>query len=114
MPKLLIAFASAMLLLASSGIWKANAATITNAGTLAPLTKCYTPVEEVGYGATPSLSPWLLWLWLWLPVLWLCLPSLPVLRLRLQAIRLLRLRLETWHQHRYRTWLGLGLLKGQL
>ena len=49
MPKLLIAFASAMLLLASSGIWKANAATITNAGTLAPLTKSYTPVEKVGY-----------------------------------------------------------------
>ena len=49
MPKLLIAFASAMLLLASSGIWKANAATITNAGTLAPLTKSYTPVEEVGW-----------------------------------------------------------------
>ena len=49
MPKLLIAFASAMLLLASSGIWKANAATITNAGTLSPLTKSYTPVEEVGW-----------------------------------------------------------------
>ena len=48
MPKLLIAFASAMLLLASSGIWKANAATITKAGTLAPLTKCYTRVEEIG------------------------------------------------------------------
>ena len=29
MPKLLIAFASATLLLASSGVWKANAATIT-------------------------------------------------------------------------------------
>ena len=60
---------------------------------------------------SPSLSPWLLWLWLRVPVLWLCLPSLPVLRLRLQAIRLLRLRLETRHQHRYRTWLGLGLLE---
>ena len=47
MPKLLIAFASATLLLASSGIWKANAATITNAGSLAPLTKSYTPVEKV-------------------------------------------------------------------
>ena len=79
MPKLLIAFASAMLLLASSGIWKANAATITNAGTLSPLTKSYTPVEEVGWTAvcSPCLSPWLLWLWLRLPVLWLCLPSLP-------------------------------------
>ena len=47
MPKLLIAFASAMLLLASSGIWKANAATITNAGTLAPLTKTYTPLKRL-------------------------------------------------------------------
>jgi hypothetical protein len=49
MPKLLIAFASATLLLASSGIWKANAAPITNSGTLAPLTKSYTPVEKVYY-----------------------------------------------------------------
>ena len=49
MPKLLIAFASATLLLASSGIWKANAATITNAGSLAPLTKSYTPAEKVAY-----------------------------------------------------------------
>ena len=116
MPKLLIAFASAMLLLASSGIWKANAATITNAGTLSPLTKSYTPVEEVGWRRrySPCLSPWLLWLWLRLPVLWLCLPSLPVLRLRLQAIRLLRLRLEAGYQHRYRTWLGLRLLTRQL
>ena len=32
MTKLLIAFASATLLLASSGIWKANAATIANRG----------------------------------------------------------------------------------
>ena len=47
MPELLIAFASAMLLLASSGIWNANAATIANAGTLAPLTKSYAPAEEV-------------------------------------------------------------------
>jgi hypothetical protein len=49
MPKLLIAFASATLILASSGIWKANAATMTNAGTLAPLTKSHTPAEKVGY-----------------------------------------------------------------
>ena len=49
MPKLLIAFASATLLLASSGIWKANAATITNAGSLAPLTKSYTPAEKIAY-----------------------------------------------------------------
>ena len=105
MPKLLIAFASATLLLASSGIWKANAATITNAGSLAPQTKSYTPVEKVysdnddtiagaiygrryyGYGYRPKL------------------------RLRLSAIRLLWLRLETRHQHRYRTRLGLALLK---
>ena len=49
MPKLLIAFASATLLLASSGIWKASAATIANAGTLAPLTKSYAPAEKVAY-----------------------------------------------------------------
>ena len=49
MPKLLIAFASATLLLASSGIWKGNAATIINTGTLAPLTKSYTPAEKVAY-----------------------------------------------------------------
>jgi len=49
MPKLLIAFASATLLLASGGIWKANAATVTNAGSLAPLTKSYMPAEKVYY-----------------------------------------------------------------
>ena len=49
MPKLLTAFALATLLLASSGIWKANAATIANAGTLAPLTKSYAPAEKVAY-----------------------------------------------------------------
>ena len=49
MPKLVIAFASATLLLASSGIWKANAATIANAGTLAPLTRSYAPAEKVAY-----------------------------------------------------------------
>jgi hypothetical protein len=49
MPKLVIAFASATLLLASSGIWKANATTITNVGTLAPLTKSYAPAEKVAY-----------------------------------------------------------------
>jgi hypothetical protein len=32
-----------------SGIWKANAATITNAGTLAPLTKSYAPAEKIAY-----------------------------------------------------------------
>ena len=49
MPKLLIAFASATLLLASGGIWKANAATIAHAGTLAPLTKSYAPAVKVAY-----------------------------------------------------------------
>jgi hypothetical protein len=50
MPKLFIAFASATLLLAGSGgVWKANAAIINNAGTLAPLTKSYTPAEKVAY-----------------------------------------------------------------
>ena len=49
MHKLLIAFASAALLLTSSGIWKANAATIANAGTLTPVTKSYAPAEKVGY-----------------------------------------------------------------
>jgi hypothetical protein len=48
MPKLLIAFASATLLLTSSGIWKANAA-LANVGTLAPLTKSYAPAEKVAY-----------------------------------------------------------------
>ena len=117
MPKLLIAFASATLLLASSGIWKANAATIANAGTLAPLTKSYAPAEKVayrhryarrhyrrgyrrgyygyGYGLITAMA------------------TEPVLWLRLQAIRLLRLRLETRHHHRYRTRLGLALLRRQ-
>ena len=49
MPKLLIAFASATLLLTGSGVWKANAATIATAGTLAPLTKSYAPAEKVAY-----------------------------------------------------------------
>ena len=122
MPKLLIAFASATLLLASSGIWKANAATIANAGTLAPLTKSYAPAEKVayrhryarrhyrrgyrrgyyGHGLRLRLSA----------LLRLRLPT-PVLRLRLQAIRLLRLWLETWHHHRYRTRLGLALLRAE-
>ena len=57
MPKLLIAFASATLLLASSGVWKANAATITNLGTLAPLTKSYTPAEKLPIGADNIAEP---------------------------------------------------------
>ena len=105
MPKLLIAFASATLLLASSGIWKANAATITNAGSLAPLTKSYTPVEKVYYRRYYRRG------YIWPPILWLWISALLRLRLRLSAIRLLWLRLETRHQHRYRTRLGLALLK---
>ena len=49
MPKLLTAFAIATMVIATSGVWKANAATITNAGTLAPLTKSYTPAEKIAY-----------------------------------------------------------------
>jgi hypothetical protein len=50
MPKLLTALATAMILVASSGIiWKAEAAPMTNIGNLAPLTKSYTPTEKVGY-----------------------------------------------------------------
>ena len=58
-------------------------------------TKTYTPSKRLPLAQTiwPT-SLQMSGLWLRLPVLWLCLPSLPVLRLRLQAIRLLRLRLE--------------------
>jgi hypothetical protein len=46
MPKLLTAFI-ATILIASCGIWKAEAA--TTIGTLAPLTKNYSAIEKVGY-----------------------------------------------------------------
>ena len=76
MPKLLIAFASATLLLAGSGIWKANAATIANAGTLAPLTKSYAPAEKVAYRHRYARRHYrrgyrrgYLWLWLRLSAL---------------------------------------------
>ena len=49
MRKLCTALATVMLLLAGSLIWKAEAAMMTGAGGLAPLTKSYTPVETVGY-----------------------------------------------------------------
>ena len=118
MPKLLIAFASATLLLASSGIWKANAATIANAGTLAPLTKSYAPAEKVAYRHRYARRAYRRGYYGYgyrVPLLRLWLPSLPVLWLRLQAIRLLRLRLATRHHHRYRTHryrrLGLALLR---
>ena len=111
MPKLLIAFPLATGLLASSGIWKANAATIASAGTLAAETKSYgslkrlptatdTPAEPIAMVLRQRLSA-LLRLWLPTPILWL----------RLQAIWLLRLRLATRHHHRYRTRLGLALLR---
>ena len=48
MHKLFTAIATVMLLLASSLIWKAEAAMTTGVGGLAPLTKSYRP-ENVGY-----------------------------------------------------------------
>jgi hypothetical protein len=102
MPKLLIAFASATLLLASSGVWKANAATITNAGTLAPLTKSYTPAEKVAYWRRQYRRAYRRGYYGYgygYPSYGYAYPAYPVLRLRLQAIRLLRLRLEAGYQH---------------
>src|SRR5678815_5635181 len=96
MPKLLTAFAIATMVIATSGVWKANAATITNAGTLAPLTKSYTPAEKIAYWRRQYRRAYRRGYYgyrLRLPVLWLCLPNLPVLRLRLQTLRLLSLRL---------------------
>jgi hypothetical protein len=49
MSKLVVAFATATILIAGGGFWRAEAATMTNTKTLAPLTKSYTPVEKVGY-----------------------------------------------------------------
>jgi hypothetical protein len=49
MSKLVIVVASATLLLAGGAMWKANAATITDAGSLGPLAKTYTAVEKVAY-----------------------------------------------------------------
>jgi hypothetical protein len=50
MPKLLTVFATAAILIASGGvIWKAAAVPITNVGSLAPLTKSYTPFEKATY-----------------------------------------------------------------
>ena len=113
MPKLIIAFASATLLLASSGIWKANAATVTTAGTLAPLTKSYAPAEKVGYyrryGRRYAGQPYRRDDGYGYGYPHYGYSSLPILRLRLQAVRLLRLRLETKHHHRHRTRLGRGV-----
>jgi hypothetical protein len=49
MRKLFTAIATVTLLLAGSLIWKAEAAMTTGVGGLAPLTKSYTPSENVGY-----------------------------------------------------------------
>jgi hypothetical protein len=49
MRKLFTAIATLALLLAGSLIWKAEAATMTGVGSLAPLTKSYKPVENVYY-----------------------------------------------------------------
>jgi hypothetical protein len=50
MHKLLTALvATSTILLAGSIVGKAEAATATDVGSLAPLTKSYAPVEEVGY-----------------------------------------------------------------
>jgi hypothetical protein len=50
MSKLVTALATATILIAgSSMIWRAEAATMTNVGSLAPLTKSYVSVEKVAY-----------------------------------------------------------------
>jgi hypothetical protein len=50
MRALLAALAAATILTGGSAILsKADAATLTNVGSLAPLTKSYTPAEKVGY-----------------------------------------------------------------
>ena len=49
MRTLITAIATVMLLLAGSLIGKAEAATMSGVGSLAPLTKSYTPVENVYY-----------------------------------------------------------------
>jgi hypothetical protein len=50
MRTLLAALAAATILTGGSAILsKADAATLTNVGSLAPLTKSYTPAEKVGY-----------------------------------------------------------------
>src|SRR5262245_36459940 len=48
MSKLVIALATATILIAG-GIWRAEAATMTSAGSIAPLTKSYAPAETVAY-----------------------------------------------------------------
>jgi hypothetical protein len=48
MSKWIIALATASVV-AGCGIWRVEAATMTDSKSLVPLTKSYTPVEEVGY-----------------------------------------------------------------
>ena len=49
MRKLFTAIATVMLLLVGSLVWKAEAATMSGVGSLAPLTKSHTPIENVYY-----------------------------------------------------------------
>ena len=49
MRRLFTAIATLALLLTGSLIWKAEAATMTGVGSLAPLTKSHTPIENVYY-----------------------------------------------------------------
>jgi hypothetical protein len=49
MSKLVIALATATIIIACGSLWRAEAATMTDAKSLAPQTKSYTPVEKVGY-----------------------------------------------------------------
>jgi hypothetical protein len=49
MSKLIIALAIAAILFAGCGIWRAEAATMTDGKALAPLTKSYTAAEKVAY-----------------------------------------------------------------
>ena len=49
MRKLFTAIATVMLLLVGSLFWKAEAAIMSGVGSLAPLTKSHTPIENVYY-----------------------------------------------------------------
>jgi hypothetical protein len=49
MSKLIITLATAAILIAGSGIWRAEAATMTDGRGLTPLTRSYTAAEKVAY-----------------------------------------------------------------
>ena len=49
MSKLIITLATAAILVAGGGIWRAEAATMTDGRGLTPLTKSYTAAEKVAY-----------------------------------------------------------------